>query len=40
VWQQLNYSWAVATRRYSSLCVAWRYVTAAKPTHYTCNRNL
>jgi len=22
------------------LCVAWRYVTAAKPTHCTCNRNL
>jgi len=22
------------------LCVAWRYFTAAKPTHYTCNRNL
>jgi len=21
------------------LCVVWRYVTAAKPTHCACNRN-
>ena len=35
------YSWAVATRRYSSLmrcCVALRH--SSKPTQCTCNRNL